>query len=265
MWEEIIEQKGAEREKILSETEEFWGAMKSNGSQIKRHYNTRESALKLLSYLASPDSKTSDMVLDIQSQMVDQGKSLIETSAGMEIEAEVLRERKKYEKEKAELQAYWRKAQKEQKNEMMEEIKERSRELEATNRKLERAKAGLQTTFDQLKRHERQISEIKRDNERQLSELKRDNERHLSEANKSAAEQSKRAKQAEANQAKTQVETQQELQAVKKFMQDAEQRSRQSENITQQLLAQSERTEAELRAVKANGKKTHDYLTSQLK
>jgi hypothetical protein len=41
--------------------------------------------MDLISYFVSPDPKASGMVLDIQAQMVDQGESLDETTAGMEI------------------------------------------------------------------------------------------------------------------------------------------------------------------------------------
>jgi hypothetical protein len=36
-WVEVTEQEGAEREKQLFETEDFWGYMNRNGSQIRRH------------------------------------------------------------------------------------------------------------------------------------------------------------------------------------------------------------------------------------
>ena len=106
-WEKVTESEGIAREKQLSKTEDYWGYMRKNGSQITRHYNNRKSAMTILLHLISPASKaprTSNVTLDIQSQMVDQGKPLHETSAGMELQVELIKERKRYEKKMAQLE-----------------------------------------------------------------------------------------------------------------------------------------------------------------
>lgn len=83
-WVEVTEQEGAEREKQLFETG-FLGLHESQWVSDQTPFNTRDSAMDLISYFVSPDPKASVMVLDIQAQMVDQGESLDETTVGMEI------------------------------------------------------------------------------------------------------------------------------------------------------------------------------------
>ncbi|KAG9660846.1 hypothetical protein KCU64_g2942, partial [Aureobasidium melanogenum] len=84
-----------ERLQELQNTAEFWGDMMAKGSRVFRHDDSRASAMKVISYILDQRKTT---VLQIQRQMVDEGKSLIETSAGKELEKVLLQERERFEK-----------------------------------------------------------------------------------------------------------------------------------------------------------------------
>lgn len=79
MWDKVSEKRGYRREAELMNTQEFWGSMVDKGSAVHRHYNTRESAKKIIDQLANHDKK---FVTDLQRQLVDEGRTLDQTSAG---------------------------------------------------------------------------------------------------------------------------------------------------------------------------------------
>ncbi|KAL9085634.1 MAG: hypothetical protein Q9165_007535 [Trypethelium subeluteriae] len=75
-WDQVDEVTGAKREKQLRE--EFWSYMFNRGSNIGRYHGSRESAQSLVSQLISKDSVT----LELQKELVDQNKTLNQTTAG---------------------------------------------------------------------------------------------------------------------------------------------------------------------------------------
>ena len=87
---------GQRREKEVAESPDFWGNMLDNGSKMFRHYNNRASALRIIDHLLS---RKGHMVLDIQRQMVDQGRSLDDTSAGQTLQRELVEQRRLHEAE----------------------------------------------------------------------------------------------------------------------------------------------------------------------
>ena len=75
MWDEVEEDVGCDREKELSDN--YWNTMLKLGSHTSRFYNSTESAWDIISKL----QKTRCTVL-LQTEMVDRGLQLAETSAG---------------------------------------------------------------------------------------------------------------------------------------------------------------------------------------
>ncbi|KAH6855718.1 P-loop containing nucleoside triphosphate hydrolase protein [Chaetomium sp. MPI-CAGE-AT-0009] len=89
-WEEIAEDLGTRRERELEETPDYWGWMKQNGSRIERHYDNRDSALRLIDiYLDFPRRVS----LEIQEELVVRKQQLEQTSAGREVAKDLLRQR----------------------------------------------------------------------------------------------------------------------------------------------------------------------------
>jgi len=89
-WDEIAEDLGTHRERELEETQDYWGWMKQNGSRIERHYDNRDSALRLIDmYLDFPRRVS----LEIQEELVLGGKQLEQTRAGREVEKDLLGQR----------------------------------------------------------------------------------------------------------------------------------------------------------------------------
>jgi hypothetical protein len=99
MWSQVTPEEGERRENELISKQEFWGEMIMQGSTVKLQDRAEVSAIEIIQYILS---KRRRMVLDIQEEMAS-GKTLDETSAGRELEAELARMRKRHEAEMREL------------------------------------------------------------------------------------------------------------------------------------------------------------------
>ncbi|KAK1066326.1 hypothetical protein LTR74_007213 [Friedmanniomyces endolithicus] len=103
------------RESQLSTDEEFWAPMIRRGARVARFKDTRESAMQVVLSLIHQVP----IVLQIQAELVDQAKDLIDTTAGIAANEENKRLELKYRAELAQLQ-----------QEMDEAIAERDTELQ---------------------------------------------------------------------------------------------------------------------------------------
>ena len=93
MWDTI---KGEGREATLREsqllnTSEFWGRFAERGSQVKRWQGDEWSALSIVDELISSGDTEGYPPLLIQRELVDEGKPLKETTAGVELMSEYTR------------------------------------------------------------------------------------------------------------------------------------------------------------------------------
>ena len=95
MWSNTSSQDGDIRETDLKETAEFWGDMIREGSVTYRHTGDHHSAMNIISLLTNRHTTT---VLGLQSEMVDENKSLDNTEAGREVEGELIKERERFER-----------------------------------------------------------------------------------------------------------------------------------------------------------------------
>ena len=99
-WEKVDEGTGKMRERGLIETEDFWGYVAQNGSQVRRHMNTREFAMSILRTLIKDKL---DIVLDIQKELGN-GVRLDDTGAGRQLNKEILKVQEKHRQELADLE-----------------------------------------------------------------------------------------------------------------------------------------------------------------
>lgn len=76
MWHQVDEDIGADREMELRGT--FWRRMIERGATMDRFRGDRGSAIALLTRVMTRDN----LVLQLQRELVDEGKALVETAAG---------------------------------------------------------------------------------------------------------------------------------------------------------------------------------------
>jgi hypothetical protein len=93
-WSQVNDEIGKTREKQLKTTPTFWGSMSTRGSQVFRHDSAEKSGAAIVQYLLDRRDKP---VYAIQDEMVNKNKTLEETAAGSEVQAEMEKMRRRYE------------------------------------------------------------------------------------------------------------------------------------------------------------------------
>ncbi|KAL7918546.1 ankyrin repeat-containing domain protein [Trichoderma austrokoningii] len=175
MWGLIDEAIGVMRERELKDTDEFWGCMHDKGSRIFRLDKTRKSCLEIVQHILSFEST---VVLELQHEIVNKGRQIEETKAGVQLNEDIIRERKKHQ---AELQGL--------KNQMQEEmvqhdaklqriLKEECDKLEETIRLHNEEQAKLKQDLKEVhERKELDFFELKR-------QMEADRKKYEDKANK---------------------------------------------------------------------------------
>ncbi|KAF4625165.1 hypothetical protein G7Y89_g13004 [Cudoniella acicularis] len=118
---------GRKREEELR-MPQFWGSLVDRGSEIVKHDGTKESAHSIISRLVD---KGTQVVLDIQVQLVEENKTLDETSAGQFIQQELLDARKRFEKDLVDYQESMEAAIHEKDDAMLQALKKEKEAAEA--------------------------------------------------------------------------------------------------------------------------------------
>ncbi|KAH8881187.1 hypothetical protein GQ53DRAFT_668330, partial [Thozetella sp. PMI_491] len=151
MWEKVDITDGERRESQLMSTPEFWGWMKEKGSQVRRHYNTRDSAMDLLHIFVehSVDART-QVALDIQCEMVDAHKTLDQTGAGKMLDSALAAERDKFRRDIEELHAEWKEAMAARDSEAAEMIRNAQADMQRQIAELEHDRANLKLTLEAI-------------------------------------------------------------------------------------------------------------------
>ena len=129
---------GRDNERTLSNTPNFWGSMIGRGSKVFRQDNERTSARAIIKYLIDKRSSSGPAEpLDIQRQMVDQGRTLDQTAAGQEMQAELAAQKREYERKIENLKQDLEQAIRAKDREWQEDIRNMQRENDAKARQAE--------------------------------------------------------------------------------------------------------------------------------
>lgn len=104
MWDNVEKRIAEAREAELIDKSDFWGAMVKGGANVERHWGTRDSAMDILVEAIRNRKTKAPTVLKVQTEMIDHNLRLDETAAGQQFEAELLKQREKYEREMKQMQ-----------------------------------------------------------------------------------------------------------------------------------------------------------------
>ncbi|KAK1145031.1 hypothetical protein N8T08_004746 [Aspergillus melleus] len=148
MWAQPPTVEQVAREQELSSEEKFWGEMVEKGSSIRRHYDEEISATNIIKEILERRHR---ITLQIQDEMAE-GKDLDETSAGRELDAEIMKLKKRYEKELADLRTDLRRAQYEHDEQTQKQILVERAETERRLQEQERKRDQLQVSMEELRR-----------------------------------------------------------------------------------------------------------------
>ncbi|KAK3298657.1 P-loop containing nucleoside triphosphate hydrolase protein [Chaetomium fimeti] len=182
MWSKVDPAEGTERERQLTEKSEFWGTMYRKGSRVFRYHNTIESAEEIINYILSLDKK---IVLNIQDEIVNKKLEIEDTSAAVELNAEIIRERKKHQEELAMMKEQMEEAIEMRDMELQEIFQEEIGELQSKiEQGTEEQRKLTQSLAEVQKRKETELEAFKQQIRRDQQELQRKIEKGVEEQRK---------------------------------------------------------------------------------
>lgn len=201
MWDKISNDEAVRREKELIDTPEFWGWMLQKGSSSHRHYNTEASAMEIVSKLAS---FTTPIATALQTQLVDERRTLDQTSAGRELQSELLKEKKKWDRERREIEEQMKAAIRQRDREAEEMMREERDRYTSMIKKVEKDTGALRLTMESLlaqrdervERMEKQMREQQLAHERELKQI-RESQRKLEREKAEMEKERERERQAQ--------------------------------------------------------------------
>jgi hypothetical protein len=178
-WSNVDEETGLMREEQLKTKQDFWGGLIERGSTVFRQDKGRVSGEHIINHLVERRRK---VVLEIQHEMVDRNKTLDQTAAGGEVQAELLKAKAEYQKQLEEVRQEMQDAIDAHDKAWQEEMRQSREELEAKIRKDEEDRARLQADQERLWREReaereeerRQWIESKLEAEQQIARYERD-------------------------------------------------------------------------------------------
>jgi hypothetical protein len=141
----------------LVSTPEFWGYMVGKGSRVYRHTGTKISAWKIMENFTG-SKVDSSVVLDIQREMVTEHKNLDETSAGVELNKEILQAQAEARKIVEEVEQNMKIAMEERDKEMQQILEEERMEAARNMEKLMLQQENLKISLESL--HETKRREL---------------------------------------------------------------------------------------------------------
>jgi hypothetical protein len=138
-WSRVTREEGERRERELRETDNYWKGLLDLGATLTRYEGDRKSGLELLRKLVPSELR----VLEIQDELVDQGKKLAETLAGKSVNEDLKRMQEEYEKEMEKMRDEFREAVIAGDDEMKEILERERRETAAKIEQLRSARKKL--------------------------------------------------------------------------------------------------------------------------
>jgi len=191
MWGEVSEDVGKAREKEL--TTNFFKPVLDKGAQLVRHHNTTQSAHDIIRSIM----KNQPVVLQIQRELIDEGKDIIDTAAGDAVNKELNEQIRRHQVELEVVQGEMMKAFNEKDEETRQEMEEARRKLEEQMNKMRMDSEGMASNYsEEKKRMEEEMrrvrEEARQERERAEAAYKQEmnsiNERLEESANASASE-----------------------------------------------------------------------------
>jgi hypothetical protein len=147
MWDKAPQEEGVRRKRELTQTPEYWGWMVQNGSAFYRHDHTRFSAERIVYRLANNNVP---FATDLQKQLIDEQRTLAQTSAGLEISSDLLKEKQKWIREREELEKIMAAAKHEHDHETENFMREERDRTTRMIQKVEADQGALRSNMENL-------------------------------------------------------------------------------------------------------------------
>ena len=169
MWGEVSPEDGQDRENELSS--DFFKPVLDKGARMTRHHNTTESAHGVVRGFIENDP----VALQIQRELVDEHKDIIDTAAGEVVNRELNEQMRRHQDELRKVQEEMEQALNEKDEEARQELEEDGRKMQEQLDKMKKDSDEMASKFAAEKeRMGAKMKEMEQKMERQLSEAEHD-------------------------------------------------------------------------------------------
>lgn len=134
MWEDVAEGVGAAREHELTTKPIFFQPAVEEGAQMLRHWNNAESAESIVRSLIEHSART----LQMQRELVDEGRPMPDTSAGRDLSAFLQEQEKRHQEELQKLKEDLKSARDREIKELKGELEKKKKELQKVRKEEEK-------------------------------------------------------------------------------------------------------------------------------
>jgi len=221
MWGDVALDVAERRERELASDDLLFKPVLDKGATMARHHGSLQSAQEILKhFLGSPE-----IALQIQTELVDQHKSVDQTTAAHDLEREARErleaEQRKQEEEKRRVQEANRLAAEAQERERVRQMEEARRAFEEQQRIAQEA----------MERERLMLEAAAREEERQRQEVQRRLDEERQERERQAAEAERQRLEAEERQRQMQLEIERQQARVREEEENARRRRRSDDCI----------------------------------
>ncbi|KAK0510090.1 hypothetical protein JMJ35_007484 [Cladonia borealis] len=140
MWGLVNPDDGVKRENQLRSTDDFWGEMEKGGSRVMRHLRSKESAMAILGVIIQHGHP---MLLKIQDEMINEGRGLEDTGAGIKVNEDLIEADRKYKAELAALKEDMKEADEASKREIAELMRKQQAEIDENERQRKKLETNM--------------------------------------------------------------------------------------------------------------------------
>ena len=178
MWGEVSRDVGEAREMELSSN--FFKQVLDKGAQMVRHHNTAQSAQDIIRMIM----KNRPVVLQIQRELVDEHKDIVDTAAGEAVNQELNEQIRRHQAELKEVQEQMMQALKEKDEETRQEMEEESRKLQEQMERIKKDSEGMASNYTEEKeRMETKMREMQEEAKKERQRAEAEYNRQMADLN----------------------------------------------------------------------------------
>ena len=199
MWGEVSRDVGESRENELSSN--FFKPVLDKGAQMVRHHNTAQSAQDVVRMIM----RNRPIVLQIQRELVDEHKDIVDTAAGEAVNRELNQQIRRHQAELKLVQEEMMQALKEKDEETRQELEEETRKLQEQMEKIRKDSEGMASNYSaERERMQARMKEME-------EEAKKERQRAEAEYNRQMTDLNRRLQEAASSSAADRAKLQQEI------------------------------------------------------
>ena len=159
MWGKVSQDVGEARENELSTN--FFKQVLDKGAQLARHHETAQSAHDIIRCII----RNRPIVLQIQRELVDDHKDIVDTAAGEAINKELNEQIRRHQAELKDIQEEMKQALEDKDEETRQEMEEAALELQEVMKKMRMDSDGMESKYQEEKKR---MEEVMREMQEQL-------------------------------------------------------------------------------------------------